>query len=203
MQNIKHLSAGTPHNIREILHRTSLPFFLFSSVLAFLLFLSWLLLLPGLTHIEVAGKQRSLQELLRYQTDLTGQITTLEAKRDDFLTPVQDDVYQRLLDMKEDRFRFQDVRREVTRTAQTLLPDVPDAIAFRSFLFDAEGQIAEIRGEVRNVGPRSMTVLAQFADALGRISFVQEVRSSRFTREDHGDGEFASPFTIRLILHLP
>lgn len=203
MQNTQHFSAGTSHNIREIFHRTSLPFFLFATVLASLLFLSWSLLLPKLTHIEVAGGQRSLQEVLRYEADLSGQISVLEAKRDEFLTPVQDEVYQNLLLLKENRFRFQDVRREVTQTAQNLLSDVPDSVLFYGFMFDAERQTAEIRGEVHNVGPRSMTVLAQYVDALRRISFVTDVQSSRYTREDHGNGEFTSPFTIRLLLNLP
>lgn len=187
-------------SLSEILRRAAFPFFLFAAALFGLLLLSWTLLVPELTHIEVGGQKRSVSDLEEYEHDLRAQISALEKDRNGELFADDDTLYVQLLQMKEQRLRLQDIRREVSRIAQGIVPDAKNIVAFSMFTYDADSETAEIRGDVHNVGPRSMTVLAEFVDALRTIPFVTSVESSRFTRVEDGDGNFSSPFIIRLTL---
>ncbi len=60
--------------------------------------------------------------------------------------------------------------------------------------------ILKITGDVRNVGPRSMTVLAQFTEELRSQPFTSEIRHPSFSRVQDKDGNFSSPFNIQIIL---
>ena len=61
-------------------------------------------------------------------------------------------------------------------------------------------KIVEISGDVRNVGLRSMTVLAQFVDAVASLPSVASVQRPVFTREKDEDVGFHSPFTFHITL---
>ncbi len=184
----------------DIIRRMAFPFFLFTTVLAALLTLSWLLLVPRLTQVSVGGSVRSMGELEEYTQSLSEDISLLETKRTAFLLPIHHDMYERIKTMKRSRDRFQDLRFELRRVITELIPDNRNAITISGIYFDADTHSAEVRGEVRSVGPRSMTVLARFIEDIQRISFVSEVTSSRFTRKEHPEGGFYSPFTLRILL---
>lgn len=189
------LSAG------DILRRVAFPFLLFSAVLASLLLLSWLLLVPRLASTEVGGVVRSATELREYKESLETEISSLEGSRTAFLLPVHHELYSRIKVIKRQRDRFQDMRRAVARILPEVAPDNPDAIHIAGIYYHAQKRTAEIRGEVRNVGPRSMTVLARFLESLKRIPFVISVESSRFTRLQRAEGEYYTPFTIHVQLN--
>lgn len=198
MQTATQHSTDHHKALGEIVRRTSMPFLVFAIVLAGLLLLSWFLLLPGLTHVQVAGSEKSIAELVAYKKNLSDKITGLEKQRDAALLPSQDAMYRKIIAIKEDRLRFQQIRQEVTRTARTFLSGFPDVIAFHSLTYNAAGGTVKLTGRVHDVGLQSMTVEAQFVDALKHISFVRDVRSSRYAREKDENGKYISPFTIQL-----
>lgn len=197
------ITQATEHHkaLGEILRRTSVPFLLFAAVLVVLLLLSWFLLLPNVTHIEVSGSLRSVTDLQAYKRHLSDQITGLEKKRNANLLPSQDSLYRKIIAMKDNRLRFQEVRQEVTHTARTFLAGSPDVISFRSLTYDAVNETAKIAGEVHDAGLQTMTIQAQFIDALSHIPFVRDIKSSHFTREKDDEGKYISPFTIQLFLN--
>lgn len=182
----------------DILKRTALPFFLFALFLVLLLSLSWYLLIPQLTRTEISGEQRSLSQLREYHSDLQAQISSLEGKRGTFLRPVNHRVYSRIQSLKTRRSVFQSLRSDVNHAMMTLVPGKKNVVLLSHFSFDARTRKAEIRGRIANVGPRSMTVLAQFIEAIDRIPEVLDIERSRYTRVQHDDGSFSSPFTIVL-----
>ena len=186
------------HSFGDIARRTAFSFFLFSLVLTAFLALSWYVLVPELTRVEIGGSVRGLQELKDYKADLEGQIVALEESRGSFLLPVNHGLYQQLKRLKNDRLKFQDLRREIREVIKELVPGRTDVVVLSGFYFDASKNIGEIHGQVANVGPRSMTVVAQFVEEIHRIPMVINVETSRFTRQEGENGSFFSPFTIRM-----
>tara|TARA_Y100000310_G_scaffold71946_1_gene67884 strand:+ start:49705 stop:50289 length:585 start_codon:yes stop_codon:yes gene_type:complete len=186
------------HSFGDIARRTAFSFFLFALVLATLLTLSWFLLVPELTRVEIGGTVRGLQELKSYKADLEGQIVTMEQQRGQFLLPVDHDLYERLKGLKNERLKFQQLRSEVNQVITHLVPGRTDVVALSGFYFDAQTNVAELRGEIHNVGPRSMTVLAQFVEEIDRIPMVISIETSRYTRQEGANNSFFSPFTLHI-----
>lgn len=184
----------------DCVKRIAFPFFLFAAMLTVLLTLSWFLLVPELTTVEIGGMPRDIADLKNYKADLMRKVHTLEDRRGSFLQPVHNNLYQRIKALKIQRSGFQTLRTELTSIAKELVPDRSDVVFFSILSFDAEAGTAEVRGDIRNVGPRSMTVLARFVEEVGRIAMVADVQSSRFMRLEHPERGFYSPFTLKLSL---
>ena len=188
------------HTVGDIVRRTAFSFFLFAAVLAGLLTLSWYLLVPELTNVEIGGVSRGISELKAYQADLEEEIHLLENRRSAYLLPGQNVLYQNIKDLKAGREDFQILRSELTRVMKEIVPDHTDVIVLLGYYFSAESNIVEVRGDVRNVGPRSMTVLAKFVEEVRGISMVHDVASSRFARVEDDEIGFHSPFVLRITL---
>lgn len=189
-----------PHSFGDIARRTALSFFLFAAVLTLLLSLSWYLLVPGLTRVEVGGSVRGMQELKEYKMNLDAQISTLKQQRSTFLRPVEHDLYQKVKVLQQERLGYQQLRRNVHTAISELVPGKKNAVSLSGFYYNGSQKQAEIRGRVHNVGPRSMTVLAEFVEKLDRIPGIITIDASKYTREETADHEFYSPFTIRFQL---
>ncbi len=189
-----------PHKLGDIARRTALSFFLFSAVLAALLALSWFLLVPELTQVSVGGQMRNVAQLKVYKKEIERDIEELEQKRTAFLLPRHHELYTRIKSMKNEREQFQDLRRELNRVIKELIPNRNDVVIISDFEFDALTRTAKITGDIRNSGPRSMTVLARFVEDVQNINFVVDVKSSRFTRKQDPNIGFYSPFTLHVLL---
>ena len=74
------------------------------------------------------------------------------------------------------------------------------AINISSMKFDQEELSLEVEGKVQNVGPRSMTVLAQFIDAVQEAEWVSDISPPKFTREHDDENGFYSPFVFTILL---
>ena len=187
------LSASPTSSLRAILERSMGPLLLFLAVLCGLLLLSWMLLLPRFTQLEVEGKKMGAGELHRYRQELQATLSTLEQHRTVLALPVQDPDFLRLMQQKQAHLTAQDVRSRL-HLAAARVSDVPDAILLSRFSFDVASGAVEVEGDVRNVGPRSMTVLAAFIDQVEQMPEVSELTRPAFQRSDDGDGGFHSPF---------
>ena len=184
----------------EILRRTAVPFLLFAIVLTALLVLSWLLLLPALTQVEMGGRERSVAELRSYRSDLRASILELEGRRDEFVRPEGDSVYEVLRERKRTQPDIFAQKDALQRLSVSLVPKQRDVVALEALRYDASNDSIELTGDVRNVGPRSMTILAQFTEALRRLPFIESVQTPRFVREDDPVLGPHSPFTITFFL---
>ncbi|MDO8648483.1 MAG: hypothetical protein Q7R81_01745 [Candidatus Peregrinibacteria bacterium] len=185
-----------PH---AVLRRIAFSFLLFAAVLAALLALSFYLLLPLFTTVEIAGEERGIAELKAYRSSLQSRITKAEEQRTQLVLPIHDEGYAALKRERRTRYPLLTLRSELLQEASKVVAQ-NDAVHVSTITYaPAEGSVA-LTGDVRFVGPRSMTVLAQFVEALNRMPMVASVREPKFTREEDPPLGFHSPFTLTFTL---
>jgi len=189
-----HLPLGT------ILRRIALPVLLFALVLTSLLTASWLLLLPQLTEIEIGGSVLDTSALKAYERELDERLSALERERDELVLPMEGTLYDALTTVKHNQRPLLPLRAQVIQAALHLVPGNKDAVSIDSLRYLTSGNRIEVTGDIRNVGPRSMTVLAQFAEVLRGLPFVADLQRPRFTRKDDPTIGMYSPFTLNISL---
>lgn len=176
----------------EPLKRILPPLFLFSLVFLGLLALSWALVLPRYTSLDLNGQLIQASDVPAYAMDLEHQITELEAQRDALTVPLRDPLYiaarahGRMYVMLED----------VENLLSSVLSDTSysENVVFQTI--DIDRNMVTIVGDVRGVGPSSITVLAEFVDALSASDEVTNVIAPPFTRVDDPVIGIHSPFTM-------
>ena len=180
--------------------RFALPLFAFAAVLSLALFLSWWFFLPRLAGVPIHGEMLYGGSLVRLYADLHDRVDALEDARNQLVLPGQDPLSQFLRQLRRSDISLVPLLVALARSAEEAVPDRPDAIVFEDFQYGATSKTLQVTGDVRRVGPRSMTVLAEFIDVLGSVPVVDAVENQRFTREESPKGEFHSPFTLLLRL---
>ena len=195
MTNILHIRPRPT----AVLWHVAWPFFLFSTVLALLLTLSWVLLLPRYTRIAVGGELRDAQQIRTYRTELTAQIASKEEERRQAVLAVHDPAYDTLKELRRTRTPLDDLRTALEGHAKKIAGK-DDVIVFSAFDYDPTSKTLTMTGDVRNSDTRSMTVLAGFALSLKDLPFVAEATTPLFAREEDKKTGFHSPFTITLTL---
>src|SRR3989338_8119619 len=158
--------------VSTILWRLAPPFLLFSVVLAGLMTVSWMFLLPRYTRIDVGGQLRDAAETRAYKAELTVEIATKEEERRQLVLAVHDKQYEALKQDRRDRVSLDNLRKQLTDHA-TAITGKADAVQWTGFDYDPAGKILKIRGAIQNVGTRSMTVLAEFAQSLTSLPFIK------------------------------
>ncbi|MDD4627876.1 MAG: hypothetical protein PHE68_00580 [Candidatus Peribacteraceae bacterium] len=187
-------------SFREILRRAALPFAVFGIVLLLLLVLSWVLLLPRFTRVELHGMLQNADDLQAYVQEVKTEIGKVERKRDALILPLDGSSYGALAQTKVEMQSLPAMHAAITGTARSVVPEQSDAIALTSVRYDDSSRSIEVGGDVRNVGLRSMTVLAELVDAFGALPFVAHAEHPSFTREKDPDIGYHSPFQFRLML---
>jgi len=176
-----------------------MPLFVFFASLAAALSLSALFLLPLLTRVEIDGKPQTIEELRSMKQELQQKLSASETERQSHLRGVRDPLAAKLRERRTsdvDMLMFKD---QIERTAASVAPK-EGAIAIGALWMDADQKLLSIRGDVRFVGPRSITVLAAFTDAIGGLPGVLSVDQPQYVREEDPTLGFHSPFS--LIAHL-
>lgn len=184
----------SPPAPRAIALRLAPPLLLFSLALSMLLLASWHFLLPRFLTVEVNGEAKSGSEIMAYKAALEADIRGKEEKRDAFLLPVHD---ARFLLLGESRH----TRRSVARALQDIRQsarNMGDGVVVLSRIAVHQQGTLELAGDVGSVGPRSMTMLAAFVDALEHLPGVSSVTEPRYERIDDPKTGPHSPFTLSL-----
>ncbi len=195
-----HTSLQGREPLPKILERIALPLLLFAVVLFTLLLISWLSILPRFTHFQVSDVNLSPTEMAAYANQLKAQLSTMEETRDRLVLPVIDPSYDVLKKQKRTLMSLPEIRAQLLDAAAHV-PDAQDAVTISHLSFDAEQGLVVFSGDVSNVGPRSMTVLAQYVDQLGTLPMVVHLVRPSFTRiQDEGD-TFHSPFSMQFTFH--
>ena len=182
-----------------ILQRIALPFFLFAAVLTGLLLLSWFLILPIFTSVEVAGTTHTVESLRTHRADLLSDISAAEADRSKYILPVHDETYLALRARRDASPSFFALLADLTKVASSVTMQ-PDAVHTSHVRYTAGDQTIDLGGDVRFVGPRSMTVLSEFVEAAKKHFKAEEVALPRFVREEQEGIGPHSPFTFSLRL---
>ncbi len=182
-----------------VLWRVAWPFFLFCGVLLSLLALSWTLLLPRYTRIDVGGTLRSAEGIEQYRSELAAQIAAKEEERRQMVLAVHDPSYDALKDHRRQRVPLEAMMSALIEYGKTTMGDEA-TVHWSGFDYDPAAKTLVIRGDIRDAGARSMTMLAQFADSLHAVPFVASVTVPPYGREDDPRVGFRSPFVITLTL---
>ncbi|MBU0766764.1 hypothetical protein KKF55_03205 [Patescibacteria group bacterium] len=188
-------------SLRHILKRVALPFLLFSAVLFGFLTLSWYLILPSLTTIEVSGQQRDTMQLKKYVLDLQANVLEMEDVRRDLVTPLRSGLYGAAKEFKSSVSSPLLLRSQIFEIAADLVPDQKDTIHISVLRYSQSKSTLHLEGRVQNVGPRSMTILAQFIESLKELEWVSDINLPRFTRELDVEKGYFSPFVFQLQLN--
>lgn len=195
-----HINPPAPQPLQDILRRTALPLLLFAGVLFSLLLLSYSMLLPRFTRLHKAdGTALSPRAIAQYEKTLAADLTRSEEERVRLVLPVNDESYNALKEKKRD-LSLMDMESELLKTAARL-GETNDTVVLNKLSIDGDVVVAD--GDVRNVGTRSMTVLAAYVEQLDALPFVADLERPAFLREQLPDGSYRSPFTIRFRLVRP
>jgi len=181
----------------SILERSALPLFLFLCALFLLLLLSFAFALPAMSRLDIAGTILEAGDVRSRVKDLHGEVRKLEAARDALLLPMRDPLYLALRKDKEafpSPLLFLEQLGDISRR----IAEDEDAIHVDTLEYDAEEGVLVLEGMVHRVGPSSMTILAQFLDAVTKLPSVASVTLPAFTRQQDPDGSFSSPFSVTL-----
>lgn len=181
-------------------YRILISFAVFSFVLTGALFISRIFLLPKLTHMQVAGENRDIQELRSYHSELTAQLSSAESNRMNLILPIQNEQYRALIADKQQSPDFLSIRQRLLNVAQQFANEGIQTVFFLGMNLNEDAHTMDLRGEVRNVNQRSMTVLAQFVEAVQDLPFVADVKNPRFTRSYTSEQDPFSPFTISITI---
>ncbi len=182
----------------SLLQRVAMPFFLFGAFLCMALGFTWLFVLPRWSTIEIAGKTYGKTQLQSYEQSLQASLVLLERERDASLYP-HDAVHADLQAQKSRIVPLAAAVRQIQEQAR-VLSAVPDAVRVDHADYRSDTKTLVLTGDVRSVGPSSMTVLAQFAEQLSKMSFVVSMEQPSFVRQDDPVVGPHSPFRIALTL---
>jgi len=189
-------STQTTPGLNEILRRVLVPLALFAVVLLSLLLLSWFLLLPRFTRVELHGASQDPERLQAYSQEVETAIHTSEERRLALILPLADSPFGVLVDAKMSTPDFDAFFQKIKNVSGSFLPGKKQVVIIQSIAL--EDQVVELTGDVRNVGLQSMAVLAQFVDALRAMPGVDRVDYPSFIREQNSTIGFHSPFTLRI-----
>lgn len=184
----------------HIFHRMSLPVLLFCAVLAMALSISRMAILPALTAVEVGGVVRDAAGLQAHAHELETKLIVLQENRDTEILPMDGTPYRALVDAKIGNPSVGELLEAFRAVAKTIVPDMPEAVMISGAAYDMDSSTLTLKGDVRRVGPGSMTVLAAFTENLREDPRVTSLVAPAFSRlEDPKIGPH-SPFSIVLTL---
>ncbi len=181
-----------------LLRQIAFPLVLFAAVLVAFLALSSVVLLPRLARVEVGGQVRDAHAMASRLSSLKAELITAEGKRQDLILAIRDPQYLGLKAVRAGHQSLADVRSRLEQIAHSTI-DQRDAIHFSGFAYSLEEGTVTVRGDVRFVGSRSMTVLAEFTENVRASGAFASVSTPTFIREDDASGPH-SPFSLTLTL---
>ncbi len=185
--------------INDVIVRSGVPFFLFGLVLSGLLVVSRAELLPRLTRINVEGEPLQSDQLADVEQRINDDIAAAEQRRADLVRPVRDASYDTLKEYKRTLMTPLEVQAFIQKAIDQADPPL-EGIVFQHIRVDATTGEVSVHGDVRGVGSRSMTVLAQFVDLLRANPSVHALQTPAFVREDEPGIGFHSPFSFNFVL---
>ncbi len=196
------LTPEPQHDISEktILERISLPLLSFGVVLFFILFMSWIFVLPRMTMFSVGGVNVSVDEAIAYERILRADVTALDAERKEIVLPFIDATYDALMAEKRARSIVINHRVTVLSTLRRTVEAAGATVRIDADLLDFSQNTMTIRGAVKDNEPGTMAALAAGMDAVINLPFVQGGEPAPFMREQEPDGTYVSPFKISLTL---
>ncbi|OGJ60308.1 hypothetical protein A2635_01025 [Candidatus Peribacteria bacterium RIFCSPHIGHO2_01_FULL_51_9] len=192
-------STHMPVSGRFVLWSLAGSLLTFSAVFFVVLLLSFLILLSRVTSFGLWGSMLPGQDLHVQRSVLSEEIDSLERAREMSMLSLNDVLYAFLRERKHAQGALQTITRSVQELRARMSHGRSDAIVIDRMVFDrTQDATLRLEGKVQHVGPRSMTLLVSFVEALEQIPFFSLIEQPRFTRIQDATGEFISPFSFVL-----
>ena len=182
----------------KVVRRIIISTFLFTTVFTGTLLVSEIFILPRLTRVEIEGSANSVSDVQQYHSDLTASLSKLEQERNFYVLPLQNELFSAMKEIKYGQKDYVIQKEMLGKAADDFFMEGERVVFLYSMHFDAQDSTLEVRGDVRNVGPRSMTILAQFTESVRSLPFVSSVQNPRFSREYSEELGAYSPFVLRI-----
>lgn len=179
-----------------ILDRVALPFFIFSAVLGAFLLASAAMVLPQFKLVEVSGKTYDAAQLETLRAELTAKVGEAEKRRDELVLPEQEPTHEQAKDERRATPSIAGIRARMLDDMKSI--DPAHGIVVSTFAFDETKNVITLTGDVRNVGPRSMTLLAEFVDGLKKLPGVASIDGEEYVRQEDKKTGPHSPFSLTL-----
>jgi hypothetical protein len=179
---------------RAFLRGISQGLLVFATVLTAVLLLSWMFLLPRFTRFRVEGRTLTPDAMAAYEHSLRAELLTMEEERIRLVLPFQHPLFSHLQSAKQAHPPLTDLRAALRHAAARV--QATDAVVLQSLHVEGGTGRVEMTGDVRHVGPRSMTVLAAFLDEVEQLPFVTGLERPAFSRVDDPVIGPHSPFHI-------
>lgn len=189
-----HTNSTAPQPLFVIVERMATPLLIFSGSLLSLVLLSWFFLLPKFTNVERPdGAAMSPSAIASYTRTLSAQMLEAEKHRTMLIRTVNDETYRTLIDDRSASPTSLDIEHLLRQSAARLAEQEGGIIFSR---ITVEKTQVTVEGDVRNVGTRSMTVLAALIDLVEQLPTVTQMQRPAFTRQTLPDGTMHSPFVF-------
>ena len=174
--------------------------FAFSVVLLGSLLFSELAVVPYMTSVEWNEQQYSLEDLQSYKQSLTAQLQRIEDQQRSLENLQYDPLQQQLLQYKSHQADPKMLQEDIETLVASFEALSSASVYLRSVEMNAVESTVSLKGDVRDAGLSSMTVLAAFVEYLEEAPFVASLQHSTFERKTSEEYGPYSPFTITLFL---
>lgn len=186
--------------VQRLLSMVAMPLLVFALVLTAALVASRAVLLPRLTQVSVGGQMHAATDLRALQADLLSRVSDAEDLRNMLVRPMSEATFDAAKARRASQHNIMNVESDVKRLASSYDVDGKHVIVFTAFHIDGVTGAVSLSGDVRNVGPQSMTVLASFLDDLTKLPGVRDMSPGKFLRVDDPDIGPHSPFNVSFVL---
>ncbi len=188
--------------LQTILTRSAVPFCLFSMALLVSLGLIRITVVPLLTRVDVEGSSQSITALLEKHAKLTAELSVAEDKRSALIMPVQDEDYLALRSEQQAQQRFHGLFTAISQLVKESEQEGKQVVVVHELDLNYETRTLRLRGDVRNVGGSSISVLAWFVDSLRSLPLLIDMPTPPFKREQDPYVGIYSPFDIVIPLRV-
>ncbi|HLD64288.1 MAG TPA: hypothetical protein VI913_05330 [Candidatus Peribacteraceae bacterium] len=190
------------HKLQSILACAAAPFCLFSFVLLGSVGLIRLVVVPLLTRVDINGEQQQLGALLERHAELSAMLLEAETKRSALVLPVQDPTYGVLKIEQQTQQQFNPLFQAINQIVQAAERGGKPVVTLQEIHVNYVERTLRLRGDVRNAGQSSVSVLAWFIDSLRSIPMLADTPTPPYERkEDPYLGQY-SPYDIVIPLRL-
>lgn len=188
-----------PAENHALSRRLARSILLFTAVFGATLGVSRQFLLPQLMTLRIGETSVLATDVANLEQKLTLTVRTIEQQRDRLVLPGQDELSRVRRAEQQTVFSIEFLEDEMKLLAHRASGS-DGSVVFHKIHYDAQTRRVSVRGDVRDVGPRSMTVLAQFTDFLEHHEGVLAIEPPLFVREHDEQTGFHSPFSIHFTI---
>ncbi len=180
--------------------RLGIPMLVFGCVFLLSMTVMRVLLTPDRFPVRIGEKVVRFRELSDERQALTDKERALLAQQSELEAQTPSPVVAQVLSIMKDRPAIGSALMQIENARANFSLGSVEPVHIFSTSVKASGGTIILIGEARDVGDRSMQILAAFVDALRKAGSFSAVSEPEYVQSRHADGGTFSPFTISLTI---